>query len=122
LFRDDFVGVTREYVDLLLCNEDEAKEITGESSARRAIEILKSYSEMVCVTTGSAGAVVAAGNEVTLTPSLAVREVVDTTGAGDMYAAGVLRGLTVGFDLVCASMIGSRMAAVIVGRVGARLP
>ncbi len=121
-FHGDFMRVTQEYVDLLFCNEDEAKQITGEQSSLAAITILKSYVDMVCVTTGPAGALVATNDEVTATPPLKVEEVVDTTGAGDMYAAGVLRGLTVGFDLVCSSMIGSRMAAAVVGQVGARLP
>ncbi len=121
-FRDDFLRITKEYVDLLFCNDDEAMAIAHESTPEKAIEVLKSHAEMVCVTTGSDGAVVAADGKVTTTPALKVDKVVDTTGAGDLYAAGVIRGLTTGFDLVCASMIGSRIAAAAVSQIGARLP
>ena len=121
-FRDDFLNITKEYVDLLFCNEDEAMAIAHESTPNAAIDILRSHAEMVCVTTGSDGAIVAVDGEVTATPALRVNKVVDTTGAGDIYAAGVLRGLTTGFDFVCSSMIGSRMAAAAVSQIGARLP
>jgi sugar/nucleoside kinase (ribokinase family) len=120
-FRDDFLRITKEYVDLLFCNEDEAMAITHETKPSAAIEILKSHADMVCVTTGSDGAIVTVDGKVTATPALKVEKVVDTTGAGDLYAAGVLRGLTTGFDLVCSSMIGSWMAAAVVSQIGARL-
>lgn len=121
-YRDEFLRVTEKHVDLLFCNEDEVMAVTGASTPRDAIEILRGYAEHVCVTTGAAGAIVSDENTVTATPALKLDRVVDTTGAGDMYAAGVLRGLTLGFDLVCSSMIGSRMAAAIVSQIGARLP
>ena len=120
-FGDDFRRITRDYIDLLFCNEDEAKSITDTPTPHAAIKVLKSQVEMVCITTGSDGAIVAVDDVVTATPALKVKKLVDTTGAGDMYAAGVLRGLTVGFDLVCSSMIGSRMASAIVSQIGARL-
>lgn len=122
LFRADFLSVTREYVDLLFCNEQEAMAVTGAPDLRAAVAALESLTKMVCITTGETGAVVAADGIATATPALKVNRLIDTTGAGDMYAAGVLRGLTAGFDLVSSSMIGSRMAALIVGQVGARLP
>jgi sugar/nucleoside kinase (ribokinase family) len=50
-----------------------------------------------------------------------VERVVDTTGAGDMYAAGVIRGLCAGKSLEDASKIGARMAARIISQIGARL-
>ncbi len=121
-YRDEFDRVTSEYVDLLFCNEDEAKAVASADTATDAVDYLKARTGMVCITTGSEGAIVADEKYVTETPSLKVREVVDTTGAGDAYTAGVLRGLTLGFDLVCSSMIGSRIAAAVIGRVGARMP
>jgi sugar/nucleoside kinase (ribokinase family) len=121
-FRDDFLRITRDYVDLLFCNGEEAMAVTGEPTPMGSINALKSHADMVCVTTGLSGAIVSAGDTVTATPALRVEPVIDSTGAGDMYAAGVLRGLMLGFDLVCSSMIGARMAAAIVNQVGARLP
>ncbi|MBU1319854.1 MAG: adenosine kinase [candidate division Zixibacteria bacterium] len=121
-YRDDFNRLTTEFVDLLFCNSDEAMAITNVDSIDRAIQVLKSQTAMVCVTVGSRGAIVSEDGIITATPALAVNKLIDTTGAGDMYAAGVLRGLTAGFDLVASSMIGSRMASAIVSQVGARLP
>jgi len=120
-FLDDFRKLAADYVDLLFCNAEEARAIIGTDSLSEAVEFLEARSEMVCVTVGSRGAIVSEDGTATKTPALAVENVVDTTGAGDMYAAGVLRGLTLGFDLVTSSMIGSRMAAAIVSQVGARL-
>jgi len=117
----DFRRVTKDLVDLLFCNEIEAMSITGTDTIEDAIDIIKPDVGMVCVTAGSRGALVAGEEVITETPALRVDKLVDTTGAGDMYAAGVLRGLTLGFDLVTASMIGSRMAAIVVSQVGARL-
>ena len=120
-FREDFIRITKEYVDLLFCNAEEAMAVGLESTPVKAIDMLMAHADMVCVTTGADGALVAVGGEITATPALKVDKVVDTTGAGDIYAAGVLRGLTTGFDLVCSSMIGSRMAAAMVSQIGARL-
>lgn len=121
-FRDDFRTLVADYVDLLFCNAEEAKAVIGGESLTEAIDFLKRRSKMACVTVGSKGAIVSQNGAITETPALAVENIVDTTGAGDMYAAGVLRGLTLGFDLVTSSMIGSRMAAAIVSQVGARMP
>ncbi len=121
-YRDEFDRITSEYVDLLFCNEDEAKAVAGADTAFDASEYLRAKANMVCITTGPKGALVADEKDLTETPPLKVRHVVDTTGAGDAYAAGVLRGLTLGFDLVCSSMIGSRIAAAVISRIGARLP
>jgi hypothetical protein len=120
-FRDDFLQVTREYVDLLFCNGDEATAITGTEGAQAAALKLVEFSEQICITLGEQGSLVGSQGWVHPTPSLPVARVVDTTGAGDLYAAGVLRGLTLNLDLVGASLLGSRLAGAVIQHVGARL-
>jgi sugar/nucleoside kinase (ribokinase family) len=120
-FRDDFWSVTREYVDLLFCNEDEGCAVAETSDRHRAARVLNSICEMVCLTTAADGAIVAERGVITETPATLVEQVVDTTGAGDLYAAGVLHSLVRGDDLIVASHTGARLAAAVIARIGARL-
>lgn len=120
-FRDDFVRLIGEYVDVLFLNARESEEITGFQDPQMAARQIASRVPSICLTCGASGAITVADGHLRMTPALPVTKVVDTTGAGDLYAAGVLRGLTSGFDLVTSSMIGARAAAAIVAKVGARL-
>jgi sugar/nucleoside kinase (ribokinase family) len=121
LYRDSFLHVTREYAELLFCNMDEAIGITRQNSASEAAMELGRIVDSVCMTTGAEGAIVVDHGKLYVIPALKVDTVVDTTGAGDAYAAGVLRGLTLGRDLAEASVIGSTAASAVIGQVGARL-
>lgn len=120
-FRDDFTRLLREYIDLLFLNEREAREITGYEDVNLAARDLATKVKRLCLTRGAEGAIIAQDGKLRRTPCLEIENVVDTTGAGDLYAAGVLRGLSLGLDLAAASMIGARAAAAIVEKVGARL-
>jgi sugar/nucleoside kinase (ribokinase family) len=120
-FRDDFSRLLTEYVDLLFLNERESEEITGFQDPQMAVRQIASRVDSVCLTCGGAGAIIAHDGGVRVTPALTMSKVVDTTGAGDLFAAGVLRGLTLGFDMTTSAMIGARAAAAIVTKVGARL-
>lgn len=120
-FRDDFVRLLKSHFDLVFLNEREAEELTGFEDAELAARQLAGQVAMLCLTRGEKGAIVSHEGRIMSTPSLPVSDVVDTTGAGDLYAAGVLRGLTAGFDLVSSSLIGARAAAAVVARLGARL-
>jgi len=120
-FGKEFIALANDHIDLLFCNDQEAMRITGRSTPEQAIVDLGKLCNQVCITLGADGAIIKDADTVRKTPALAAKQVVDTTGAGDLYAAGVLRGLTAGFDLVCSSMIGARAASAIVEQVGARL-
>ena len=72
------------------------------------------------VTRGALGSVVVAGDDVTAVQAHPVEKVVDTTGAGDLYAAGVLFGLATGRDPVASADLGSLAAAEVISHVGAR--
>lgn len=120
-FRDDFTQLMKDYIDVLFLNEREAGEITGYEDPRMSSKQLATKVNSLCLTRGEEGAIIANGGRIRVTPRLTIDKVVDTTGAGDLYAAGVLRGLSLAFDLPTSSMIGSRVAAAIVEKIGARL-
>ncbi|HLI45191.1 MAG TPA: adenosine kinase [Acidimicrobiales bacterium] len=110
-------------VDVLFGNEEETLALTGERDLPHALGALGTGATsgmLVYVTRGPRGSVAARGAERAEVPPEPVRQVVDTTGAGDLFAAGVLFGLTNGHDAVEAARIGSLAAAEVIGHLGAR--
>ena len=107
-------------VDLLFCNAEEARALIGEEDPEAACSALGERVASVCITCGSEGAIVHAGGRRSRIPPVRV-EAVDTTGAGDTFAGGVLFGITHGFDLEPAAKLGSYAAAQVVSQYGPRL-
>jgi len=104
----------------LFANESEAAALTGEADFDAAVAALAAKCPIVCVTHGAEGSVIAAEGKVHRIAAAPVDKVVDTTGAGDLYAAGVLYGITAGMDLPKAGRIGSIAAAEAISHVGPR--
>jgi len=119
--RDDFEALLEDSVDLLFCNEEEAKALTGEDNAVDAAHKFHQQCSNVALTLGANGSLIMHQGEV-ITISGVDAEAVDTTGAGDMYAAGVLYGITNGLTWQQAGELGSKTAATVVAQLGARLP
>jgi sugar/nucleoside kinase (ribokinase family) len=107
-------------VDVLFCNEDEILALSGSKTVAEAIATIRRDDLVVVVTRGAKGAVVASGDEVIEVAAELVDEVVDVTGAGDLFAAGVLFGLTRGLDLRDCARLGALTASEIIGHLGAR--
>ncbi len=107
-------------VDVLFANEGEAKALTGEASLRDAVEALRRPGLTVAVTCGAAGALLATGDDVVEVPADHVERVVDKTGAGDLFAAGVCFGLTHGLEVELAGRLGSLAAGEVISHLGAR--
>jgi len=107
-------------VDIVFGNEQETLGLTGAADLASAIARLAGRCELVVVTRGPAGSVVARGDERVEVAAQRAREVIDTTGAGDLYAAGFLYGLTHGLDLAACARLGGVAAAEIISHVGAR--
>jgi len=105
--------------DVLFLNEKEARALTGRSAPRAAKALHKMGVGCVAVTTGSKGCVVADENGVVEVGSEKVRAV-DTTGAGDAFAAGFIFGLLKGFEAKLCGRIGNYVASRCIGAVGAR--
>jgi sugar/nucleoside kinase (ribokinase family) len=107
-------------VDILFANEGEARALTGESSFEAAVAALAAFCPIVCVTHGSNGSIIVAEGQTHRIAAAPVAQVVDTTGAGDLYAAGVLYGLTAGCDIPTCGRFGSIAAAEAISHVGPR--
>jgi sugar/nucleoside kinase (ribokinase family) len=117
--RDDFLPLVRERVDILFANESEACALWGCDEVGAAIERARAEVAVACITLSEKGSVVVAGTETHEVPAQPV-EVVDTTGAGDLYAAGFLYGYTSGRPLPECGRLGSVAAAEIISHIGAR--
>lgn len=119
-FIEPFRDATREYVDLLFCNQFEAMIYAGVQDRDEAIKVLGKDAPRVFMTCGGDGSIALDNGVITHIPGYSV-PVVDTTGAGDIYAAGVLYGLANGMDNATSGKLGSFASARIVSRMGPRL-
>jgi len=118
---DDFQALIEGPVDLLFCNEVEATALTGKDDPIDAAHAIHKYCENVALTLGKKGSIIMHGGEAFPIEGVEV-DAIDTTGAGDMYAAGVLYGITNGLTWQHAGHLGSHAAAKVVAQLGARLP
>jgi sugar/nucleoside kinase (ribokinase family) len=118
--RDDFRALVRDNVDLLFGNHDELLALYETDSFEDAIAALRGECTMAAITTGADGCVVITEHDVLHVPAVPVPAVIDTTGAGDLFAAGFLYGLTSGRDLYQCGMLGSIAAAEVIAHVGPR--
>lgn len=118
--REAFVDLVRHHVDLLFANEAEILELFGVSDFDAAVDAVRSHESVAALTRSEKGSVIVAEHEVIEVPAHPVDEVVDTTGAGDLYAAGFLHGYSRGMDLRTCGRLGSLAAAEVISHVGAR--
>lgn len=121
LCRDLFWDLIKGPVDLLFCNEQEAAALTGTPDPVESAREIHRHAANVALTLGAKGSLLMHDHELYPVEGETV-QAVDTTGAGDMYAAGLLYGLTHGLSWSQAGHLASHAAARIVERLGARLP
>lgn len=107
-------------IDILFGNTDELAILTGTDDVMAGLESIRGKAEIIAITRGAAGSIIVTADETIEVPAEPVAEVVDTTGAGDLYAAGFLYGVTSGADLATAGRYGSIAAAEVISHVGAR--
>ncbi|HEY2301141.1 MAG TPA: adenosine kinase [Acidimicrobiales bacterium] len=107
-------------VDILFGNRAEALGICGTDDLAAAVDRLAERCAIVNVTLGAAGSMVAYDGRVVEVPAHPVDDVIDTTGAGDLYAAGFLWGLSQGLEAAACARLGGLAAAEIVSHLGAR--
>jgi sugar/nucleoside kinase (ribokinase family) len=117
--REAFLELVDHHVDLVFANEAELTQLF-EADFDTSIRMLRKLTGLAAVTRGAEGSVIVTPTEVVTIPAAPVARVVDTTGAGDLYAAGVLYGLTHGKSLAEAGWYGSQCAAEIISHYGAR--
>lgn len=118
--RAAFRHLVHGHVDILFANEAEIVALYETEDFDEACRRAGADCPFAALTRGAAGSVIAAGGEIVRVGIAPVGQVVDTTGAGDLYAAGVLFGLTRGYEPELCGRIGAIAAAEIVGHYGAR--
>lgn len=118
--RDDFLALIDGGVDILFANTDEILGLYQVESFDDAVAKVRGRCKVACLTRGREGSVVVAGDDVHVIAPHEVPQRVDTTGAGDLYAAGFLYGYTQGMGLDRCGMLGSVAAAAVIGHTGAR--
>ena len=118
--REAFQRLVDHHVDVLFANELEIFELFQTSRIEAVIDRLRVSTELAAITRSERGSLIVAQNRVIEIAAEAVPRVVDTTGAGDLYAAGFLFGLTSGRSLPACGRLGSLAAAEVIGHVGAR--
>ena len=119
-FGDDLKRIVSTYADLVFANESEAEAYTGAGGPQASLAALLNECANACVTCSERGSYVHLNGEGHYVPALKT-QAVDMTGAGDIYAAGVLYGLSSGAAPERAARLGARVAYDVVRQMGARL-
>ena len=120
-FGDGLMEMAGDNLDLLFCNDDEAAMMTKTDSPEKAAEALKKIARRFAITVGADGSLVYDGEKMHKVPAPSV-DVIDTNGAGDMYAGAFLYGLTHDMSFVDSATLASKAASKIVTHFGPRLP
>lgn len=118
--RDGFLDLIQGHVDILFANEAELMSLFQAETFDAALNAVKGHVEIAAITRGPLGSVVVAGDDIVSVSAAPVDKVVDTTGAGDLYAAGFLYGLTHDHDIGTCARLGGIAAAEIISHFGAR--
>ena len=118
--RRAFQMLVQNHTDILFGNEEEIKSLYQVDDFDKALQHVRGYCEIACLTRSSKGSVVLSGEEVHMIDPRPLDKIVDTTGAGDQYAAGFLYGYTQGMDLHRCGEIATLTATEIISHVGAR--
>jgi sugar/nucleoside kinase (ribokinase family) len=118
--RDDFKALVREGADIVFANEKEITSLYQVNSFEEAADAALQDCGLAVLTRSEAGSVIVAAGDTIEIPAAKVPHVVDLTGAGDLYSAGFLYGLTQGAPLEACGRLGSLAAAEVISHVGAR--
>lgn len=118
--RDGFMQFIAEHVDILFANEDEILSLFQIDDFDTAIERVRGMVDIAALTRGEKGSVAVTKDDTFTVAAAKVDKVMDTTGAGDAYAAGFLCAYTQGHSLEKAAELGGLLAAVIIQQIGAR--
>lgn len=116
----EFLDLLKEDVDVLFANEEEAMLLFGAHTLDSALSAVGDTGLLAAITRGADGSVVVTSSDPVFVPAEPVQKVVDTTGAGDLYAAGFLYGLTHGQEPDQCARLGGRCAAEVISHLGAR--
>jgi sugar/nucleoside kinase (ribokinase family) len=114
-------NLVEKYVDIIFANEEEVHEFSGLNDVMESLHYIGKMCELTIIKTGTKGAIIKRGNEVVEVGIMAAAKRVDTTGAGDFYAAGFLSALCEGMSLRQCGTIGAITAGKVIEVVGTTL-
>jgi sugar/nucleoside kinase (ribokinase family) len=120
-FRDEFLDLAENHVDILFANESEILSLYQVADFEEAVRHVRGHCEVAVLTRSEKGSVVVNGGDVHVIEAEKGVKVVDTTGAGDAYAAGFLYAYTQGHALATCGKLGSVMAAEVISHLGPRV-
>ncbi len=118
--RAEFRDLVANHVDVLLANEQEITSLYEVDDFDSALRAVRGHCALAALTRGARGSVIVSGDATHAIDPAPVAKVVDTTGAGDLYASGFLYGLAHGFDLARCGRLAALTAGEIIGHFGAR--
>ena len=118
--RDEFLDLVEHHVDILFANEDEITSLYQVDNFDAAMQSVRGHCEIAALTRSEKGAVIVAGEEVHIIDAEPVDRIIDTTGAGDLYASGFLTGMTAGRELPECGRMAGIAAAEVISHMGAR--
>jgi sugar/nucleoside kinase (ribokinase family) len=119
-YRDEFRELVANHVDILFANEAEICSLYQVNDFEQAVNHVRGKTELAALTRSELGSVIVTRDREHRIPIYPPARVIDSTGAGDLYAAGFLYGLTNGKDLTSCGTLGSLAAAEIISHYGAR--
>lgn len=118
--REEFLDLIQNNIDIVFANEAEILSLYKTEDFNEAVFNIRQHCEIAVLTRSAKGSMILHGDETFEVPAEPVAQIVDTTGAGDLYSAGFLHGLTMGRDLTTCARFGSIAAAEVISHLGAR--
>ncbi|MGY6532563.1 adenosine kinase [Glycocaulis sp.] len=118
--RDSFRDLVANHVDVIFANEAELKSLYLTEDFDAALASVRAETRIAAITRSEKGAIITSGSDTVAVPADAIEKLVDTTGAGDLFAAGFLLGLARGAGLETCARLGVMAAGEVITHVGAR--
>lgn len=120
-YRDEFLDLIRsKSVDIVFANESELKSLYQTASLEAGLEAIRADCGLAAVTRSEKGSIIVRGDETIAIEAIEIDTLTDTTGAGDLYAAGFLYGYTNGYQLELCGKLGSLAAGLVIQQIGPR--
>ena len=119
--REDFFKLLKNDLNILIGNENEINKLIQKNSLLDSLNVLKNINKLIIITRSENGSVAILDNEITNFESIKVEKVLDLTGEGDLFAAGFLKEYLDKSNIKKCLQTGSRLAAEIIQKIGARL-
>lgn len=119
-FKEQFKDLMKDHIDILFGNEQEMMSLFETDSLETALAAAKPYCDVIAITRGKEGSIILNGGSAIDVPVAPVNKVIDTTGAGDLYAAGFLYGVSKKKPLAECGRLGALAAAEVISHIGPR--